>query len=109
MKRRVAGKRRKLSPLGRRIIEGLQEAVAHARGETTLPVRRVTVPDRVDVQGIRVKCGLSQVEFASRYGFSTRTLQEWEQGRAQPESAARAYLLVIARNPRAVEEALSAK
>ena len=42
------------------------------------------------------------------YGFSRRTLQEWEQGRAQPESAVRAYLTVIDRNPRAVEEALRA-
>jgi len=95
--------------MGRKIVEGLQEAIAHARGEITLPARRVTVPDRVDVRRIRAKSGLSQAEFANRYGFSARTLQEWEQGRAQPESAARAYLLVIARNPKAVEEALGAK
>jgi putative transcriptional regulator len=63
----------------------------------------------VDVKGVRRKRGLSQAEFANRYGFSTRTLQEWEQGRAQPDSAVRAYLTVIDRNPKAVEEALGAR
>lgn len=34
-----------------------------------------------------------------------RSLQEWEQGRRMPDSATRAYLLVIASNPKAVEDA----
>jgi putative transcriptional regulator len=61
----------------------------------------------VDVRAIREKCGLTQAEFARRYGISPRSLQEWEQGRRQPEGAVRAYLLVIDRIPRAVETALS--
>ena len=76
------------------------------RGEISLPVRYVEVPDQVDVKAIRAKSGLSQSEFARRYGFSPRSLQEWEQGRRRPESAVRAYLLVIDRNPRAVQGAL---
>ena len=32
--------------------------------------------------------------------------QEWEQGRRRPESAVRAYLTVIDRNPEVVEKAL---
>jgi putative transcriptional regulator len=36
-------------------------------------------------------------------------VQEWEQGRAEPERAVRAYLQVIDRNPKAVEEALAAQ
>ena len=107
MKRLAASKKGKLSPLGKKIVEGLQEAIAHARGEITLPVRYF--PGPVDVKSVRRKRGLSQCEFASRYGFSTRTLQEWEQGRAQPDNAVRAYLTVIDRNPKAVEEALSAR
>ena len=38
-----------------------------------------------------------------------RSLQEWEQGRRRPESAVRAYLTVIDRNPEAVEKALTNK
>ena len=74
-------------------------------GEIELPARYVEVPDFVDVKAIRVKTGLTQAEFARRYGISPRSLQ-WEQGRRQPEGAVRAYLLVIDRNPQAVESAL---
>ena len=98
--------KRKLSPLARDIIEGMEEAAAHVSGEITLPVRYIEVPEQVDVKAIRSHTGLSQVEFARRYGFSPRSLQEWEQGRRKPESAARAYLLVIERDPKAVEAAL---
>ncbi len=84
----------------------MEEAAAHVRGEITLPVRYVEVPEQVEVKAIRSHTGLSQVEFARRCGFSPRSLQEWEQGRRKPESAARAYLLVIDRNPKAVEAAL---
>jgi len=69
----------------------------------------VEIPEDVDVKAIRCKLGLSQVEFSRRYAFSPRSLQEWEQGRRRPESAVRAYLTVIDRNPEAVEKALTAK
>jgi putative transcriptional regulator len=89
------------------IIAGLQEGIAHMRGETELRTRVIEVPDVVDVRAIREKAGLSQVEFANRYGFSNRTLQQWEQGRQRPDSAVRAYLLVIDREPDAVRRALA--
>ena len=89
------------------IISGLKEAVAFARGEISLPVRMVNVREPVDVRALRSKLGLSQAEFASQYGISLRTLQEWEQGRTSPDSTVRAYLTVIERNPQAVIDALS--
>ena len=61
-----------------------------------------------EVRSIRRRSGLSQAAFAERYGLNLRTLQDWEQGRAQPDGPARAYLLVILREPRAVERALAA-
>jgi putative transcriptional regulator len=69
--------------------------------------KAIYVPEDVDVQAVRKKSGLSQAEFAARYGFSLRTLQEWEQGRTNPDSAVRAYLTVIDRNPAAVQKALA--
>ena len=98
--------RNRETSLGESIIRGLQEGIAHARGEIKLCTRTIHVPDEVDVRAIRENSGMSQSEFAARYGFSPRTLQEWEQRRASPDNAVRAYLTVIARNPRAVEEAL---
>ena len=95
-----------MSRLARGIIEGLQAATAHARGEVALPVRYVGVPPAVDVRSVRARSGLSQAAFAARYGFNRRTLQDWEQGRVTPDVAVQAYLRVIDRNPQAVVSAL---
>ena len=103
----VPTERPKRSLVARDIISGLKEAVAFARGEISLPVRIVNVPQPVDVRALRSKLGLSQSAFAAQYGISLRTLQEWEQGRTSPDSTVRAYLTVIERNPKAVIEALS--
>jgi putative transcriptional regulator len=101
---KAASSAKTLTPVGRGVIAGLKEAIAHARGEIQLPTH--TYPARVDVKAIRKNSGLSQSEFANRYGFSVRTLQEWEVGRAQPPSAVRAYLIVIDDAPDVVVAAL---
>jgi putative transcriptional regulator len=56
---------------------------------------------------IRRALGLSQEDFAARYHIPIGTLRDWEQGRVEPDQAARAYLTVIARDPEAVRKALS--
>jgi putative transcriptional regulator len=58
------------------------------------------------VKRIRVKLPLSQSEFAALLNVSVRTVQDWEQGRRQPEGPAQALLRVAERNPQAVLEAL---
>jgi len=55
---------------------------------------------------IRRALGLSQEDFAARYHIPLGTLRDWEQGRVEPDQAARAYLRVIAREPETVREAL---
>jgi putative transcriptional regulator len=55
---------------------------------------------------IRRALGLSQEDFAARYHIPIGTLRDWEQGRVEPDQAARAYLKVIAREPETVREAL---
>ena len=59
------------------------------------------------VRAVREGLGLSQAEFARRFGLSLRSLQEWEQGRRLPDMAVFAYLRVIEQNPKAVQSALS--
>jgi putative transcriptional regulator len=61
------------------------------------------------VKIIRRALGLSQEEFAAQFHIPLRTLRDWEQGRKDPDTAARAYLRVIGHNPAAVTEALRAK
>ena len=58
------------------------------------------------VKVIRRALDLSQEEFAERFRIPLGTLRDWEQGRKDPDAAARAYLVVIGRNPVAVSEAL---
>lgn len=50
----------------------------------------------------RKKTGLSRSQFAALMGVSVRTLQGWEQGRKQPNSAARTLLAIASTNPQAV-------
>ena len=67
---------------------------------------RRSVPAHIDVAAIRRKLGLSQEEFALRFGLDVATVRNWEQGRCQPDGAARVLLRVIERHPAAVEGAL---
>jgi putative transcriptional regulator len=55
---------------------------------------------------LRRALGLSQEEFAARYRIPIGTLRDWEQGRSEPDQPARAYLMVIARDPDGVLRAL---
>jgi len=58
------------------------------------------------VKVIRRALGLSQEEFAERFRIPLGTLRDWEQGRKEPDAAARADLVVIGCNPSAVSDAL---
>ncbi|MGD1979929.1 MAG: NadS family protein [Akkermansiaceae bacterium] len=61
-----------------------------------------------DPKAIRERLGLSQSRFAAIIGVSVRTLQNWEQGRREPEGPAKALLRVVDREPQAVLSALHA-
>lgn len=90
------------------IRRGLKEALAYARGEADTSEYRVHVPHDIDVRAIRTKLKMTQAEFAGQFGFSVNTLRHWEQGKRQPEGAARAYLIVIERAPKTVRKVLRA-
>ena len=105
MKKRPRGR-----DIGSELIAGMENALAHARGRKRAAretVVRVRVPARIDLAALRRRLGMSQAAFAARFGFSVKNIQNWEQGSRQPEGPARAYLLVIDRNPKAVQEALA--
>ena len=95
-----------MTKLGERLIRSVKEARAIARGEAE-PARIFTPPAVLDVAAIRKKTGLSQDLFASRSGFSASSVRDWEQGRRNPEAAARTLLLVIERDRAAVDRALA--
>jgi len=94
-----------MSKAGDGILSGAREALAYARGARH--GFKVHIPAEVDIRAIRGRTGLSQMKFATRYGFSVDSLRNWEQGRRRPDPAARAYLMIIEREPAAVERALA--
>ena len=57
----------------------------------------------VDVKSVRAHTALTQEQFAMRYRLDLATLQGWEQGRFQPDMAARNYLSLIAAHPQEIE------
>jgi putative transcriptional regulator len=95
-----------MSKAGQSILRGARQALSYARGERAGYVAHV--PKTVDVRAIRRRLGMSQRQFAERFGFTLDAVQNWEQGRRIPEGPARALLKVIEKRPDAVMEALSA-
>jgi putative transcriptional regulator len=98
---RAASKR---TTFDRDLIAGAKQILAHVEGRKVL--KEYTLPVPVDVKGIRAKVGMSQAQFAEAFCLNRRTLQQWEQGKASPDLAVRAYLTVIERNPDVVRAAL---
>lgn len=87
------------------IRQGLKEATAHARGEAEGV--KVYQPTAVDVAAVRGRLGLTQDQFAARFGFSVATLRHWERGDRRPQGAALVLLNLIDREPQVVMRALS--
>jgi putative transcriptional regulator len=88
------------------ILEGLNNAIAHARGEPEPDTVEhvVMVPD---VKAIRQALHMTQGEFARTYKIPIATLRGWEQGRRHPDATAAAYLWVIQGYPKQAQQALS--
>lgn len=91
----------------RKILEGLNEALAHARGDLEARETSVRVPDMIDVRAVRGALGLSQAEFAMMFGFKLDTVRNWEQSKRFPNAQARALLKIIEHDPAAVKRALA--
>lgn len=87
------------------IARGLNEAIAHAKGEKV--AMKIYKPEAVDVSALRQRMGMTQEQFAARFGFSVATLRHWERGDRSPHGASLVLLNVIKRAPDAVQAALN--
>jgi putative transcriptional regulator len=95
-----------MKKLTRDIVSGLNDAIAHSKGEKKRGVETVfAVPD-IDVKKVREKSGLTQDSFSTLFAIKIRTLQDWEQGRRKPTTPARILLAMIDRNPQVVKKTL---
>ena len=93
-------------------LDAMSEDARRAAALADLDAQPLTTDDfqrmkrTPQVKVIRRALALSQEEFSSRFHIPLGTLRDWEQGRKDPDAAARAYLVVIGRKPEAVLEAL---
>jgi putative transcriptional regulator len=81
-------------------------AISDPDAQPLTPERLARMKRTPQVKVIRRALGLSQEEFAARFHIPLGTLRDWEQGRKDPDTAARAYLRVIGYAPAVVIEAL---
>ena len=94
-------------------VDAMTEAQRHAAAladPDAQPIREEDLPRMPRVPQIcviRRALKLSQEEFATAYHIPIGTLRDWEQGRKEPDAAARAYLRVIASEPERVRKALA--
>lgn len=91
-----------------KIAAGLRDAIAISEGRADPSSYRVHTSSDLDVAAIRKRLGLSQGQFARKFGLSVATLRDWEQRRRRPDRIARTLLMVIDKHPEAVEAALAA-
>lgn len=89
-----------------KIMAGVADAVALAKGEADPSTYRVRIPSHYDVRALRKRLHMTQAAFSAKFGFSLSRVRDWEQGRSSPDPAVRAFLIVIEREPEAVSRAL---
>jgi putative transcriptional regulator len=92
MTERQLAKWEKSRDIGQEILQGIQDIKAGRIG------RRFTAATYPIVRA-REKSGLSQAKFAELLGVSVRTVQDWEQGRREPNAAAKTLLKVAELHP----------
>jgi putative transcriptional regulator len=98
---------KKDTSFGRDLIAAAREALAHKQGKIALPTRVIDPMTPARVKSIRKKVASSPKEFERRFGVPARTLEGWEQNK-KVDVAGRVLLLVIEKDPDAVERALAA-
>lgn len=95
-----------MSTFGNELIQSMQEALGHARGEENGTVVHAVDIENIDAKAIRSKLRLTQEQMALMLGTSVSGYRKWEQGQRQPSGAARALLKVMDKEPQAVLRAL---
>ena len=87
------------------LVESMEQMGEISRGERA-PSREHHF-DALKVKEVRAITGLSQAKFASVLAVPIATMQNWEQGRREPQGPARALLRAIKKSPKAVMNALA--
>ncbi len=100
---------------GRASGEQLPAGCLLVRRRVIYPPIMDSLPETLDVAAIRLALtndygcpSVTQDQFARRFGFSPAAVRDWEQGRREPDAAARVLLFLIAHDAAGVEAAIRA-
>lgn len=88
--------------IGAEILAGIHEIKEYKQGKVPLRNNELSEPSAPQI--IRAKMKMSQVMFAGLLGVSIRTLQDWEQGRRNPQGPAVALLRIAEQHPEVFSE-----
>lgn len=93
--------------LGQRIIDGLEEAIAHDQGKITLRETHLELPSdpptisKTEITKIRTEVfHMSQPIFAKLLGVSTACIRAWEQGQNEPSGSVRRLIQLLLKDPK---------
>jgi putative transcriptional regulator len=91
------------------LMEGVDAMQQQREGKITLRLNEVEdlPPLEVDadlIRDTRERMQVSRAVFARRLRVSTRTLENWEQGRARPNAQAAALILMVRKFPDTLEK-----
>ena len=104
----MSKKKRTLSVF-EQIKSGLEDSLAHSRGELSLPEITVALPspppktDAKKIAALRRNLRMSQTVFAATLNVSKKTVQSWEQGIRSPSDASLRLLQIIRKRPDVVD------
>src|SRR5258708_915719 len=101
MTKKLTGRALARSEAGRDIWQEVLDGVGPIKSGRG---KRTQVEPRSSVVRARLKCGLTQVQFAELLGVSKRTLEQWEQGRRKPSRGALTLIRVAELHPEVLRE-----
>ena len=90
--------------IGAEILQGINEIKDFKRRTNAKNLRVTELSEPSAPSVIRSKLKMSQTRFAGLLGVSTRTLQDWEQGRRNPQGPAIALLRIAEQHPEVFSE-----
>jgi len=91
------------------LMDGLESLADERQGKITLRTHKVQLPHLMpitaeEVVAIRQQLDLSRSVFAMYLRTNTRTLENWEQGRATPNAQATTLIRLVERFPQTIEQ-----
>lgn len=93
-----------MSNFGDDLIQSLNEAVSHAKGEGP-----AIIHEPVDAKDIRERAMLTQAQIAPMLGMSVSGYRKWEQDRRRISGPGAILLRVLDKEPEAFKRAISSQ